>query len=121
MISIQVATVHEKEAENMISALLENDLIYTGFTTGIKNWRRKKTKVHYNFSSVLTGFTRAILYKEIENFLHHNFSHCDYILFSSPLMNLSGQHEAILKKELKMPENNSSKQLADQKSLRDRQ
>lgn len=99
MITLQITAAKEKDAEEILSELLESELVYAGFVTPIKSWKRKKDKVHYNFNCLTTAFTQAVLFKEIELFLVEKFPQKDFILYAMPLLNFSGQHEQILRKE----------------------
>jgi hypothetical protein len=60
--------------------------------------------VHYNFNCLFTAFTQAVLFKEIELFLVKKFPQKDFIIYSSPLLNFSGQHEQLLRKETQSKE-----------------
>ncbi len=99
MITLQITAAKEKDAEEILNELLESELVYAGFVTPIKSWKRKKDKVHYNFNCLATAFTQAVLFKEIELFLIKKFPQKDFIIYSMPLLNFSGQHEPLLKKE----------------------
>lgn len=101
MILIHVACVSENDSSNILNTLLEAELVYAGYNTSMKGWKRKKDKVHYNFNWIMAGFTKAVLFKDIENYLHQKFPHADFLMYSTPLLNFSGQHAELLKKETK--------------------
>ena len=97
MISFIILFTKKEDAEKALDLLVEEKLFYGGYIQTIFNWKRQKNMPKYNFTFQITGLTRAISYNSVIAALEKNFSEIDYLAFTSPVLNLSGNHERLLK------------------------
>ena len=97
MISFNILFARKEDAERALDLLIEEKLFYGGYIQNIINWKRGRNLPKYNFSFQITGLTRAISHNNVLTALEKNFSNTDYLAFTTPILNLSGNHEQLLK------------------------
>lgn len=100
MITVQILFTKKDEAQKALDYLLEERLFYGGYLQMIENWKRQKKLPKYSFNCMLIGLTRSVVYNKVLTFLENKFSGTDYIAYTSPVLNISGKHEDLLKKEV---------------------
>ena len=100
MITISLLFTTKESAENVLKEMIADQLIYGGFIQSIEGWKRESKLPKYNFQFLLTGLTRAVAFSRIITSIDKKFPSTEYLAYSNPMLNLSGNHEELLKKNV---------------------